>query len=179
MLATSAIRPARLSETMRRVRLENDSAKKNCPARRNQPSIRCQPFACVRASSMEAASSSATAGEAPSAFTPGLGWVRSSNGQTVRLIVSPIYHVIPGCAARTRVYPSLSKSATADLDAQARDPYSRRWLWIPGSRSRARNDGLSGFLKPVANAVEGFDHLEIVVHDLELLAQPFDVAVDG
>src|ERR1039457_4998522 len=39
---------------------------------------------------------------------------------------------------RTRVYPSsaisLSKSATADLDAQARNPYSRWWLWIPGSR---------------------------------------------
>src|ERR1022692_2282928 len=38
---------------------------------------------------------------------------------------------------RTRVYPSsaisLSKSATADLDAQARNPYSRSWLWIPGS----------------------------------------------
>jgi hypothetical protein len=34
--------------------------------------------------------------------------------------------VIPGCATRTRVYPSsalsLSKSATADLDAQARNP---------------------------------------------------------
>src|SRR3981189_2504745 len=39
---------------------------------------------------------------------------------------------------RTRVYPSsalsLSKSATADLDAQARNPYSRWWLRIPGSR---------------------------------------------
>src|ERR1700704_3839957 len=43
-----------------------------------------------------------------------------------------------GCATRTRVYPSsaisLSKSATADLDAQARNPYSPSWLWIPGSR---------------------------------------------
>jgi hypothetical protein len=29
---------------------------------------------------------------------------------------------------------SLSKSATADLDAQARNPYTRSWLWIPGSR---------------------------------------------
>src|SRR6266481_603717 len=42
-----------------------------------------------------------------------------------------------GMRHRTRVYPSsaisLSKSATADLDAQARNPYSRWWLWIPGS----------------------------------------------
>src|SRR6266849_9875280 len=49
---------------------------------------------------------------------------------------------------RPRVYPSsaisLSKSATADLDAQARNPYSRSWLWIPGSlvSLAPRNDGL-------------------------------------
>jgi hypothetical protein len=47
---------------------------------------------------------------------------------------------------RPRVYPSsaisLSKSATADLDAQAWNPYSLSWLWIPGSRKSApRNDG--------------------------------------
>src|SRR5882757_3958699 len=46
--------------------------------------------------------------------------------------------VIPGCAHRSRVYPtsalSMSKSATADLDAQARNPYARWWLWIPGLR---------------------------------------------
>src|SRR5216684_256642 len=52
-----------------------------------------------------------------------------------------------GCADRTRVYPSsaisLSKSATADLDAQARNPYSLSWLWIPGSLASQspRNDG--------------------------------------
>src|SRR3954449_4339048 len=38
---------------------------------------------------------------------------------------------------------------------------------------------VSGFLEAVADAVEGFDHFEIVIHDLELLAQPLDVAVDG
>src|SRR5712672_2339258 len=47
---------------------------------------------------------------------------------------------------RTRVYPSsatsLSKSATADLDAQARNPYSRRWLWIPGSRGACHRAAL-------------------------------------
>src|SRR5450631_1798702 len=45
-----------------------------------------------------------------------------------------------GMRHRTRVYPSsaisLSKSATVDLDAQARNPYSLSWLWIPGSRLR-------------------------------------------
>ena len=35
------------------------------------------------------------------------------------------------------------------------------------------------FLEAIADAVERFDHLEVVVHQLELLAQPLDVAVDG
>src|SRR5690606_6418527 len=34
-------------------------------------------------------------------------------------------------------------------------------------------------LAAIADAVEGLDHLEIVVHGLDLLARPFDVAVDG
>jgi hypothetical protein len=46
--------------------------------------------------------------------------------------------VVPGCATRTRVYPnsalSMSKSATADLDAQTRHPEIRTRCWIPGSR---------------------------------------------
>src|SRR6266849_3759221 len=33
----------------------------------------------------------------------------------------------------------------------------------------------SGFLEAVAHTVKGFDHLEIVVHDLEFLTQPLDV----
>src|SRR5882757_4596780 len=37
----------------------------------------------------------------------------------------------------------------------------------------------SDLLEAVAHSVEGFDHLEIVVHDFELLAQSLDVAVDG
>src|SRR6266540_2825285 len=105
MLATSATRPARFSDTMRRVRLEKLSAKKNWPARRSQPSGRCQP--CAGGASM-ATLSRTRAGEAPSAFRLG-----------------------------------------------------------------------SGFVEAVAHTVQGFDHLEIVVHDLELLAQPLDVAVDG
>src|SRR4051812_8189030 len=37
----------------------------------------------------------------------------------------------------------------------------------------------SGFLVAVADAVEGFDHVEVVVHLTELLAHALDVAVDG
>src|SRR5882762_584264 len=51
-----------------------------------------------------------------------------------------------GCATGTRVYPSsaisLSKSATADLDAQARNPYALSWLWIPGSRGACHRAAL-------------------------------------
>src|SRR3569832_2041451 len=38
---------------------------------------------------------------------------------------------------------------------------------------------LSGFLETVSDPVESLDHLEFVVDDFELLAQPLDVAVDG
>jgi hypothetical protein len=44
MLATSATRPARLSETIRRVRLEKLRAKKNCPARVSQENSRDSGF---------------------------------------------------------------------------------------------------------------------------------------
>src|SRR5260221_2964998 len=39
--------------------------------------------------------------------------------------------------------------------------------------------GQSEFLEPVADAVERFDHIEVVVDRLELLAQPLHVAVAG
>src|SRR5262245_33082678 len=35
------------------------------------------------------------------------------------------------------------------------------------------------FLETIADAIQRFDHLEIVVNDLEFLAQALDVAVDG
>src|SRR5260370_15683783 len=79
MLATSATRPARFSDTMRRVRLEKLSAKKNCPALRSQPSGRCQP--CADGFS-KLAPSSTRDDEASSALRLESGCVRSSNGQT-------------------------------------------------------------------------------------------------
>src|SRR6478672_8450582 len=48
------------------------------------------------------------------------------------------------------------------------------------ARARTPTNGVrSGFLETVADPIQGFDHLEIVVHHLEFLAQPLDVAVDG
>jgi hypothetical protein len=34
------------------------------------------------------------------------------------------------------------------------------------------------FLEPIADAIKGLDHLELVIDNLEFLAQPLDVAVD-
>src|SRR3954451_11830701 len=42
-----------------------------------------------------------------------------------------------------------------------------------------KREGRSGFLEAVADAVKRLDHVEAVVCHLELLAQTFDVAVDG
>src|SRR5215213_9868513 len=44
----------------------------------------------------------------------------------------------------------------------------------PGANAKS-----SGFLEPIADAVERLDHVEALVDDLELLAQALDVAVDG
>src|SRR5438874_12040138 len=78
MLATRATRPARLSETIRRVRLEKESAKKNCPARRNQPSGRRQPFSPVLSSATRSRSGSS---EASSWFRLESSCVRSSKAE--------------------------------------------------------------------------------------------------
>ena len=75
-------RPARLSETMRRVRLEKLSARKNWPARRSQSSGRAS---LARARCRRQRFPAASDGEASSAFRLGSGCVRSSNGQNCRL----------------------------------------------------------------------------------------------
>src|SRR5258708_10154666 len=164
MLATKATRPARFSETMRRVRLEKLSAKKNCPARRSQRSSRCPPCA---ATGSTAAASSARDREASSAFRLGSGCVRSSNGQNCRL-----FRLRP-CDARRLSHPIPDGRA-----ASVNKPHIR-CLAIQMPVRCPSDAWQSGFLEAVANAVKGFDHLEIVVDDLEFLAQPLDVAVDG
>src|SRR6516165_2928293 len=138
MLATNASRPAIFSETMRRVRLEKESVKRNCPARLNQLSGRCQPLSGGLSSAML---SSTKDDEAFSVFSPESGGVRSSNG----------WHL----CRLTLANPT---------------PHGRRCQCEPRR---------SGFLETVTDPVERFDHFEVVVDHLELLAQPLDVAVDG
>ena len=66
-----------LSETMRRVRLENESVNRNWPARLSSLSGRLY---FLRGSFSAGAPSSASDAESSCAFTPGLGCVRSSKG---------------------------------------------------------------------------------------------------
>src|SRR5262249_41564086 len=56
---------------------------------------------------------------------------------------------------------------------------SRRPHPSPGRRRGQALTALSCFLETVTDAIKRLDHLEIIVDDLELLAQPLDVAVDG
>src|SRR5229473_3719071 len=85
-----------------------------------------------------------------------------------------------GCATRTRVYPSsaisLSKSATADLDAQARNPYSRSWLWIPGSRQEAR-PGMTMVIQPfvLSNRRRRFRHKRAPAAERRDIAGAIDI----
>src|ERR1700753_2345688 len=155
MHATSATRPARLSETMRLVRLEKESAKKNWPARCSQPSGQCQP---LRPEPSAAVDSRTRAGEAPSLLSSGSGSVRSSKGQTT------------GCF-----------DASCDLLARRAYPIPRHSM-SSGRRRQSTMCALgapdSGFLEAVPNPVKSFDHLEIVIGHFEFFAQPLDVAVD-
>src|SRR3974390_3739593 len=77
MLATSASRPAIFSETIRRVRLEKERVKRNCPARLSQLSGRCQALIGGLSTAIP---SSTKDDEAFSVFSPESGGVRSSNG---------------------------------------------------------------------------------------------------
>src|SRR3981081_558260 len=150
MLATSATKPARFNDTMRRVRLEKLSAKKNCPALRSQPSGRCQP--CAGGFSKPTLSRTRDA-EASSALRLGSGCVRSSNGQNSRLFR------FQSCDAR----------AFASYSRRAGTSVNNLCLGAPQS----------DFLETVPHPIQGFDHFEIVIDALELLSQPLDVAVDG
>src|SRR5947209_7136853 len=131
MLIASANKPATLSRTMRRVRLDELCASRNrqrepttCAARRSQPRE-------TRGSSAGGASA------ATDIFA-----VRSSTLSYVRW--------------RVRAPKVLARRCSTAL--------------------RPRE---SAFLEAVADAVERLDHVEVIVGLLELLAQPFDVAVDG
>src|SRR5580704_12494299 len=151
MLATKKRRPAMLSETMRRVRLENESVNRNWPARLSNLSGRLH-FLVGRFSA--AAPSSASDAGSSWGFTPGLGCVRSSK----------VDHCVRWFGA-DRILPQTGAQVSAGLPRQK----------MPTRRAALE----SSFLEAVADAVKRFDHLEIVVHHLELLAQPLDVAVDG
>src|ERR1700761_4464341 len=159
MLATRNRSPAILSETMRRVRLENDSVNRNWPARVSSRSGR-RHFLTCRVSAATP-SSCAESSRAPSwAFTPGLGWVRSSTGD----------HCVRWFGA-DRILPQTGAQVSAASHARKYKPRTKYRRGVP--------QPVSSFLEAVADAVERFDHLEIVVDHLELLAQPLDVAVDG
>src|SRR3954447_15324223 len=53
---------------------------------------------------------------------------------------------------------------------QARAAASRREAHVTSTRAA------SGFLEAITHAVKRFDHLEVIIHDLEFLAQALDVA---
>src|SRR5215813_1728795 len=151
MLATSASRPAMLSETMRRVRLENASVNRDWPARVSSLSGR-RHFRLCR---LPAATLSSDAGSSWG-FTPGLGCVRSSKSD----------HCVRWFGAdRILSQTGALVPKSQILKARQRGAPRRK---MPARRAAVE----SSFLEAVADTVERLDHLEIVVHHLELLAQP-------
>src|ERR1043165_3750129 len=95
----------------------------------------------------------------------------------------------PGATRRSRGAAAICARRAAARRAQPRRPRSdwrfdpapslklagvRRTPCTPSGcyrKSRRR----SGFLETIADAVQRLDHVEVVVRDLELLAQPFEI----
>src|SRR5262245_43331011 len=71
-------------------------------------------------------------------------------------------------------YPLFRTTRKSDPEAFYRKP--GRFVRPPMAAKALR---IRSFLKTIADAIKRFDHLEIVVNDLEFLAQTLDVAVDG
>src|ERR1700761_3902244 len=137
---------------MRRVRLEKLREKRNWPARYSQHRGTCQPF---KGLSSEPRS---RPGETPSAFRFESGCVRSSNGENCRL-----FRNVLRCVAGSASYRRRMQTSAANARPRARIGVSFT----------------SDFLEAIAYAVQGLDHLELVIGHFELLAKPLDVAVDG
>src|ERR1700742_4848035 len=135
MLATSASRPAMLSETMRRVRLENESVNRNWPARVSNRSGR-RHFLAGRFS---AATPSSDA-ESSWAFKPGLGCVRSSK----------VDHCVRWFGADRILSQTGAHVRKQILKKRQRGTPRRK---IPARRAAME----SGFLETVADAVERLD----------------------
>src|ERR1041385_6761433 len=83
------------------------------------------------------------------------------------------------CNATKRDPASASRRAIGSFSGAA-VPMSCRSLppAVTGGSSQSFQNRLD-LLEAIADAVQRFDHVEVVVDRLELLAQPLDVAVDG
>src|SRR5690348_14358876 len=103
----------------------------------------------LRGASVSAASGT-TEEDISEVFSPASGCVRSSNGQHCRL-----FRLVLVCGA---ILPRPKRP-------------------LPRKAKKQRFE--SGFLETIADPVERLYHLEIRINDLELLAQPLDVTVNG
>src|SRR6188474_3386573 len=151
MLATRATRPARLSETIRRVRLEKESAKKNCPARRSQPSGRRQPFSPGLISATRSRSRSS---EASSWFRLESGCVRSSNGRAA------------GCDAPSCLYASTPSGRMC------------RSALPPGERRSGFLEAIADAVQRLDHLEIVVDHLELLAQPLDVAVDGAVVDID-
>ena len=172
---TSATRPATLSETMRRVRLEKLWLTKNCQPRRatpRSPLFAIDPPSGPRLGTTGKQGTFATGDDAPARMprrdagvSAACDWFRRFDramGSLPRLPLACSSSTFRGAgsdASEGNLKDAFARSASVGITVQTK--------------------GAQSFLEAVADAVERFDHVEVVVDGLEFLAQPLDVAVDG
>src|SRR3954464_1946535 len=167
MPMTSASSPVTLRKMMRRLRLENVTRTK-----------RYQPCSS-RAASRRRAFLSAVS------FSPGrFGSTSVAKLSGVRLsTVVGLPVARPHSRRRRRSWAIkflsdqvLGRSSSWTIPALRRQVFGVRSL---DSAATPRPVLTLHLLEPIADAIERFDHVEVVVGPLELLAQALDVAVDG
>src|SRR5579875_811107 len=75
---------------------------------------------------------------------------------------------------------SMVRSSTVEALVRRRPSPFYRMPGVPsGGRNRRTARNATSLLEAIADAVQRLDHLEVLVHELEFLAQPLDMAVDG
>src|SRR5690606_6664058 len=94
-----------------------------------------------------------------------------------RLVISsPCVRRLRNCASVRPARISVS-SSTPRIRTARPTKFQMKMMRAMRERSSARNSP-SGFVVPVADAIEGLDRVELAVDVAELFAEPLDVAVD-
>src|SRR3954447_1472264 len=168
MPMTSASSPVTLRKMMRRLRLENVTRTK-----RYQP---CSSRAASRRRAFLSAGSFSPGRFGSTSSVAKLSGVRLSTVVGLPVARPPLKTPPAFLGDQILERSVLGRSSSWRIPALRRQAFGVRSL---DSAATPRPFLRLHLLEPIADAIQRFDHVEVVVGPLELLAQALDVAVDG